>query len=110
MNINAKPPSTKRPRWDGHRLLFEIEVAGKPVSCAISRAALEEVSGYRYIQASDLLRRFAGQRDRINEIAAGIFAIRPDNVTGVLNIWADDINDPPPAAPIIAKQMAQLVP
>ncbi len=103
MNVVTRLWSVTRPRWDGSRILFEIEVAGTPVACAISRAALEELSGCRHIASADLLRRFADGRNRIEEIASSIFAMRPESVTGILHIWADDIDDPPPA-PAIARQ------
>jgi hypothetical protein len=97
----------RKPRWDGSRILFEIEIAGRPVVCAISRAALQELSGCHHIASGDLLRRFADGRDRIEEIAASIFAIRPESVTGTLHIWADDIDDPP-SAPAVARQAAEV--
>ena len=105
MNIVGMLRPITTPRWDGSRVLFEIEVAGRPIACAISRAALQELSGRRHIASGDLLRRFADGRDRIERIAASIFAIRPESVTGTLHIWADDIDDPP-SAPAIARQAA----
>jgi len=107
MTISNRPRSVKKPRWDGSRVLFEIEVAGTPVACAISRAALQELSGRRHISSGDLLSRFADGRERIEEIAASIFAIRPESVTGTLHIWADDIDDPP-SAPAVACQAAEV--
>jgi len=106
MDIVRRLRSVKKPRWDGSRVLFEIEVAGRPVACAISCAALQELSGCRYIASGDVLRRFADGRDRIEEIAASIFAVRPESVTGTLHIWADDIDDPP-SAPAVARQAAE---
>src|ERR1700760_1579405 len=102
MNIVKRIQSVTGPRWDGSRVLFEMEIAGKLVPCAISRAALQELSGCHHIASSDLLRRFANERDRIEEIATTIFAIRPENVTGTLHIWADDIDDPP-SGPAVAR-------
>ena len=107
MNIVKRVRSVTRPRWDGSRVLFEIEAAGRPVACAISRAALQELSGCHHIASGDLLRRFADGRDRIEELATRIFAIRPENVTGTLHIWADDIDDPPPP-PTVACQAAEV--
>jgi uncharacterized protein DUF1488 len=107
MNIVKRLRSVTRPRWDGSGILFEIELAGRPVACAISRAALQELSGCHYIASSDLLRRFADGRDRIEEIATGIFAMRPESVTGTLHIWADDITDPP-LAPAVARQATEV--
>jgi Protein of unknown function (DUF1488) len=103
MNIVRNLRSVTNPRWDGACILFRIEVAGRAISCAISRIALQELSGCRHIPSSDLLRRFAEGRDRIEEIATNIFAMRPDGVTGTLHIWADDIDDPP-SAPTVAHQ------
>ena len=107
MNIVRKLWSVTKPRWDGSRVLFEIEVAGRPVACAISRAALQELNGCHHIASGDLLRRFAAGRDRIEEIAASIFAIRPESVTSTLHIWADDIDDPPSALAVV-RQAAEV--
>jgi hypothetical protein len=107
MNSVERMRSVTRPRWDGNRVLFEMEIAGRPVACAISRAALQELSGCHHIASGDLLRRFANGRGRIEEIASGIFATRPENVTGTLHIWADDIDDPP-SAPAVASQLAEV--
>jgi hypothetical protein len=107
MNIVKRLPSVTRPRWDGSRVLFQIEVAGSPVACAISRAALQEVSGCHHIAPGDLLRRFAEGRERIEEIALNIFAMRSESVTGTLHIWADDIDDPP-SSPAVAAQLAEV--
>lgn len=70
--------SVTRSRWDGSRVLFEIEIAGRPVACGISRAALQELNGCHHIASGDLLRRFVEERARIEGIAASIFAIRPE--------------------------------
>lgn len=105
MSISASSQPAARPRWDGSCILFEAQVAGNLVACAISRAALQEVSGCHYIKADDLLRRFAEGRDKIEQIAAEMLAVRPESVTGTLHIWADDITDPP-SAPAVARQAA----
>jgi hypothetical protein len=103
MKALKNPRAAAKPRWDGNCIRFEIEIDGTPIACAISLGALQEISGCRYIKSSDLLRRFADARDRIEQIAATIFAVRPDSVTGTLHIWADDIYDPP-TAPATARQ------
>src|SRR5689334_19277013 len=107
MNIIRKLRSVTKPRSDGSRVMFEIEVAGQPVACAISSGALQELSGCRHIASGDLLRRFTAGRSQIEEIAASIFAIRPESVTGTLHVWADDIDDPP-SAPTGARQTAEV--
>ena len=53
--------------------------------------------GHRHLATSDLLRRFVDSRERVEEIAARIFHITPEWVSGPVSIWADDIDDPPPA-------------
>lgn len=102
MKVATGLRSARKPRWDGSSILFEIKVDGIPVACAISRGALQEVSGCHYIAAGDLLSRFASGRDRVEKIAADIFAVRPISVTGTLRIWSDDISDPP-SAPAVAR-------
>jgi Protein of unknown function (DUF1488) len=106
MSAVTKLRSVKSPRWDGSSILFEIEIDGSLVACAISRGALQEVSGCHYIANGDLLRRFAAGRDQIEKIAVGIFAVRPISVTGTLRIWSDDVSDPP-SAPAVAYAEAQ---
>jgi hypothetical protein len=49
-----------------------------------------------------LLHRFLDYRDRIEDIAARIFHIMPEWASGPVNIWTDDINNPPPALLAIA--------
>lgn len=93
-----------RPRWDGARVLFEIEAAGEAVPCAISRSALQELSGRRHFASTDLLRCFVGARVRIEEIAASKFKARPESVSGIVSIWADDIDDPP-TSPAVARRV-----
>jgi len=88
---------TSQPRWDGNRLTFTINTEGKRIPCAISRSALQSLSGHTHVATRDLLDRFMGSRARIEEIAARIFHVTPEWVSGPVNIWADDIDNPPPA-------------
>ena len=95
---NSKPTiEVAKPRWDGSRVVFEIDVDGEAVPCAISRSALQDISGVRRFAPVDLLRGFSEVRGRIEEIAANKFRIRPESVTGFVSIWADDIEDVRPA-------------
>jgi hypothetical protein len=86
-----------QPRWDGNRVLFAIETEGERIRCAISRSALQHLSGQPHLATSDLVRRFADSRERIEEIAVRIAHITPEWVPRPVSIWADDIDDPPPA-------------
>jgi len=86
-----------QPRWDGNRVQFSIETEGKRIQCAISRSALQHLSGHPYLATSELLRRFVDSRERVEEIAARIVHITPEWASGPVSIWADDIDDPPPA-------------
>lgn len=65
--------------------------------CAISRGALEALTGASFIAPRDLLTRFATQQTRIEDLARSLFAIRPESITGTLNIWTDDVDDSPDA-------------
>ena len=90
-----------QPWWDGSRVLFTIEAEGKRVPCAISRSALQHLSGEVHLATSDLLHRFMGSRDRIEETAVRIFHVTPEWVSGPVSIWADDIDNPPPAGAFV---------
>ena len=98
MSSLGQAPGLAKPRWDGSRVVFEIDVAGQPVACAISRSALQDISGVRRFAPADLLRGFGEVRGRIEEIAAAKFRINPESASGFVSIWADDIEDlaPPP--------------
>ena len=86
-----------QPRWDGNSVLFAIETEGERIRCAIARSALQHLSRQPHLATSDLLRRFADSRDRIEEIAIRIALVTPEWVPRPVSIWADDIDDPPPA-------------
>ncbi len=98
MSSSGQAPNLAKPRWDGSRVVFEIDVAGQAVACAISRSALQDVSGMRRFAPADLLRGFGEARGRIEEIAAAKFRSNPESASGFVSIWTDDIEDlvPPP--------------
>jgi hypothetical protein len=94
---------TRHPRWDGARVTFEIVADGRTVACAISRSALQDLSGQRRFKPAELLACFAAAQPRIEAIVRAKLRERPDDVDGVLHVWSDDIDDPPPAdAPVAA--------
>ena len=86
------------PRWDGQRLIFELNVDGAGVRCAISRLALLGITGGGPFQTSDLLARFASARARIEAAAYAKLRGRSTPPLGILHIWEDDILDPSPGA------------
>ena len=98
-----------QPRWDGNRVLFAIESEGRRVQCAITRSALQHLSGHPHIATRDLLRRFVDSRERVEEIAARIFHIMPKWVSGPVSIWADDIDDPLAPDPALAREIVPLM-
>jgi hypothetical protein len=106
MTSADRTTSLSKPRWDGTRILFEIEVDGERLLCAISRSALQDLSGRRHFAAPDLLKGFVAVRERIEAIATQKFRARPESVTGVLSIWADDVDDPPTAPGVAAQANA----
>ena len=98
--------AVSRPRWDGSRVLFDVEHDGQLVACAISRGALQDLSEHRCFKTAELLKCFADARARIEAIAITKFRASGESVSGVVSIWADDLDDPtleagseaPPAA------------
>jgi hypothetical protein len=70
---------------------------------------LQELSGHPHLATSDLLRRFVDSRERVEEIAARIFHITPEWVSGPVSIWADDIDDPPAPDLALAREIVPLM-
>jgi hypothetical protein len=98
MTDEGSAAAVSNPRWDGQRMLFQLQDADHAIACAISRAALQALGGRRQFRATDLLDCFSAGRERIGAIALGKLRARPGGVTGVLTIWSDDIDEPPPAS------------
>ena len=97
--------SPSRPRWDGSRILFDITDGNEQIPCAISRAALEQISERRCFKTSDLLGCFANARGRIETLALEKLRARPDGISGRLSLWADDVDFVPPCgSPVAAYQ------
>jgi hypothetical protein len=103
--------TASHPRWDGRRVLFEVVDKDRSVACAISMNALQDLSGQRRFKPADLLKCFAAARARIEAIALSKLRARSEGVSGVLHIWSDDIDEPPPAsAPAKALRTALSLP
>lgn len=90
-------PFGSPPRWDGQRLLFELNLeGGSCVRCAISRLALLGITGGGPFRTADLLARFVAARPRIEAAAFAKLRERTSPPLGTLHIWEDDVLDPPP--------------
>ena len=100
-------PIASHPRWDGRRVLFEIADCDRDVACTISVNALHDLSGQRRSKPADLLACFDTARARIGAIALGKLRARTANATGLLYIWSEDIEDPPPAGAPAAERKAE---
>jgi hypothetical protein len=96
MTLFSCMTSLSRPRWDGSQIHFEITHENEQIMCAISRAALEEISEMRCFSTADLLRCFANARGRIEGLALEKLRARPAGIPGRLTLWADDMGFPPP--------------
>jgi Protein of unknown function (DUF1488) len=93
MSATKSKATLSKPRWDGSRVLFEIAVAGQPVACAISRSALQDLSGRKQYAPADLLKCFEAARAQIEAIAAKKFSANPESVSGIVSVWDDDIEE-----------------
>jgi len=109
MTLFSWTTSPSRPRWDGSRILFEIKDGNEQIPCAISRAALEEISERRCFGAADLLGCFTYARGRIERLALEKLRERPGGISGRLSLWADDVDFVPPGgSPTAAHQKITL--
>ncbi len=79
-------------RWDGRRVMFDLDHQGQKIHCAISRGALQQICGPKNFAASDMLRSFSKARKQIDRIALIKYTARPESVCGIISIWADDID------------------
>lgn len=86
------------PRWDGRRIHFDIDVSGSAVPCAISSAALREMSGQSRYSPADLVRCFNENRLRIEAIARRRAGDGKASITGIISIWEDDVDAPTPTS------------
>lgn len=107
MTDSEPTPISSNPRWDGRRVLFEIADGGGNAPCTISVNALQDLSGQRRFKPADLLACFAGARPRIEAIALAKLRARNASTTGLLYIWSDDIDDPPPEDTPVAAEKAK---
>lgn len=109
MKSAGQNTSVSRPQWDGRRVTFELDDRSQRIRCAISRGALEQLTGLRHLKSTELLRCFTQARGRIETIAFGKLRARSENVSGLLSIWADDVEDLlPSSAPVAVRPAEQL--
>ncbi len=85
-------PEPSRVVCDGARILFDIYDNGETIECAISRAALEDISETRCFKPAQMLASFTAARARIEAVALAKRQARPGPLEGRLNIWADDMD------------------
>lgn len=99
-------PSFSKARWQGERVIFEIDVDGEKIPCAMSRAALQDLSGSRQFKGPDLLRSFEQFRTRIEAIARRKLQQQPESALGTINLWAGDLDEPPLSAGVTAEEQS----
>ncbi len=110
MPIKQQAQNGSRPRVDGRRVLFDVEADGQLVSCAISLTALQDVSERRHFKPAEVLLCFAKAQPRIEEIVRSKLLRRGAHVAGLLNVWADDFEDPEAEPPVADPPAAELKP
>jgi hypothetical protein len=86
------PANPSRVVCDGARILFDIYDNDETIECAISRAALEDISETRCFKPAQMLASFTAARARIEAVALAKRQARPGPLEGRLNIWADDMD------------------
>jgi hypothetical protein len=87
-----------KPRFDGNRVIFEIDADGRRVPCVISRSALQGISQRRHFASGELLRSFNEARPQIEQIALRKYRAQPESASGVTSIWEDDVEETRPSS------------
>ena len=96
MDVIRTSLGAQRPRWDRHRVVFEMGDGADRIECAISQAALQSFSEVRVFSPSEMLSCFAKARKHIEAIALRKYRARSDDMSGRVNIWETDMDDLPP--------------
>ena len=86
-------------RWDGRRVLFEMQHDGRQVPCAVSPDALRELTSGRCFKPQDVLDSFVAARSQIEAIARGKLRSRATPPLMPLTVWVDDVEDHFAASP-----------
>ena len=80
-------------RWDGRRVLFEVEHGGREVPCAISPDALRDLTLRRCFKPKDVLACFVEARPRVEAIVHGKLRARAGLPPTPLTVWSSDVED-----------------
>jgi hypothetical protein len=89
-DIRSPPASA---RWDGRRVLFEMQHDGRQLPCAVSPDALRELTSRRCFKPRDVLASFVAARPQIEEIARGKLRGRATPPPMPLTVWMNDVED-----------------
>ncbi len=95
MQAGMRRKAAGRPRLDGRRVLFEVEVDGRAIPCSISLPSLQDIGMRRHMRPEDALQCFGQEWPRIEAAALRKLRGRASVTGGVLNVWADDLEDGP---------------
>ena len=102
MHLVQAERAVSRPRWDGHRVTFDIDNGKSCVRCAISHAALLDIAERTHLRPPELMDCFIRSRSRIESIAWTKFGNRSDRAARCVYIWSGDIDPPPASTPMAA--------
>lgn len=90
-----KRKAAGRPRLDGRRVLFEVQADGQAIPCAISLPTLQDIGMRRHLRPEDALECFGQAWPRIQAAALRKLHSRAPATGGLLNVWADDLEEEP---------------
>jgi hypothetical protein len=85
--------SAPQARWDGRRVLFEVEHDGEEVPCAISSDVLRDLTARRCFKPKDVLACFVEARPQVEAIVHGKLRARITPSLMPLTIWSNDLDD-----------------
>jgi hypothetical protein len=80
-------------RWDGRRVLFELQHGAQAVPCAISPGVLRELTSQRCFKREEVLQCFTAVRAQVEAIAHGKLRQRVAPFPMPLTIWSNDVED-----------------
>jgi hypothetical protein len=83
------------PGWDGRLMLFQVVIDDISVGCSISKAALSDIASHYPQQYLEPVSCFQRYRDWLEGIARAKYTKRTSLPSGRLQIWSEDVLDPP---------------
>jgi hypothetical protein len=93
--VTALDPDSAAPaaRWDGRRVLFDVQHERQVVPCAVSPLVLRELAPGPCFKTKDILKCFVAARSQLEAAAQSKLQRRALPYPTPLTVWSSDLED-----------------